>query len=180
MGVLEIIAETRLGDGVLRSNSRLRKSLVKLEDQANRVKMGSQSIAEKKRISAIVELCIEYDRETDQEERKNILRTLEEITANEPVQVPTESLEQFETRLLHDDKEYKEAAGLEVQRANEFLKKYFSLRAKAGLGTQAEVARKSGVHRSYIAVIEKGGHKPQQKTLQKLAKAFGVEITELL
>jgi transcriptional regulator with XRE-family HTH domain len=42
------------------------------------------------------------------------------------------------------------------------------------------VARKSGLARSYVAVIESGEHVPQQKTLQKLAKAFGVDVAELL
>ena len=46
------------------------------------------------------------------------------------------------------------------------------MRAKAGLATQADVASKSGLSRSYVAVIESGEHIPQQKTLQKLARAF--------
>jgi len=60
-----------------------------------------------------------------------------------------------------------------------FLKKYFSLRARAGLETQAALAKASGLKRSYVATIETGEHFPQQKTLQKLAKAFGVDVTEL-
>jgi transcriptional regulator with XRE-family HTH domain len=34
--------------------------------------------------------------------------------------------------------------------------------------------------RSYIGVIESGEHVPQQKTLQKLAKAFGVDVADLI
>jgi len=55
-----------------------------------------------------------------------------------------------------------------------------SLRAKSGFKTQQSVAKKSGLRRSYVAVIEAGEHFPQQKTLQKLAKAFGVDVSELL
>jgi transcriptional regulator with XRE-family HTH domain len=61
-----------------------------------------------------------------------------------------------------------------------FLRKYFSLRAKANLATQQDVAKKSGLRRSYVSTIESGEHLPQQKTLQKLAKAFGVDVSELL
>jgi transcriptional regulator with XRE-family HTH domain len=60
------------------------------------------------------------------------------------------------------------------------LRKYFSLRAKAGLKTQAEVAKKAGLSRTHVTVIESGEHAPQQKTLQKLAKAFGVDVTDLM
>ena len=65
-------------------------------------------------------------------------------------------------------------------RVRAFLKKYFSLRARAGLKTQQSVAKKSGLRRSYVAVVEAGDHFPQQKTLQRLAKAFGVDVSELL
>jgi DNA-binding XRE family transcriptional regulator len=180
MGVLEIIAQTHLGPKVLRRRSSLRKSLIHMESLARELKEGSRFAAQKKRISAIAELCIEYKRETDPVERGNILRTLEEITADASIEAPTETLDQFEARLQRENGEYRQASEQDSKSTREFLRKYFSLRARAGLSTQSDVARRSGLHRSYIAVIEKGGHKPQQKTLQKLAKAFGVEITELL
>jgi len=40
-------------------------------------------------------------------------------------------------------------------------------------------SQKSWLRRSYVAVIEAGEHF-RAKTLQKLAKAFGVDVTELL
>ena len=46
--------------------------------------------------------------------------------------------------------------------------------------TQEDVAKRAGLRRSYVAVIESGAHLPQQKTLQKLAKAFDVDLAELL
>jgi len=136
--------------------------------------------AEKVRIASIVDLCFEYERESDPDEKENILRTLEEISVNKPLELPKESVEEWAGRLRKEDSGYAAAAEDAKMKSNAFLKKYFSLRAKAGLSTQAEVAQKSGLSRSYIAVIESGDHEPQQKTLQKLAKAFQVDVTELL
>ena len=135
---------------------------------------------ERKRIESIVELCFEYDRETDPDEKANLLRTLEEITANTPLELPTATVEEWDEQLVAETPAYAKTAAADAQRLQAFRKKYFSLRAKAGFETQTAVARHSGLRRSYIAVIETGDHFPQQKTLQKLAAAFGVDVGELL
>jgi len=176
VGILEIIAEQRLGLTALKAHPKLRLAFERAEEATRRPKISPD---EKARIAAIVELCFEYDRESDPEEKANILRTLDEISANEPIEMPTRSVEDWETQLKVEDSSYAKA-DREARRATDaFLKKYFSLRAKAGLATQSAVARASGLKRSYIAVIETGEHFPQQKTLQKLAGAFGVDVTEL-
>ncbi len=135
---------------------------------------------EKARIGSIVDLCFQYERETNADEKANILRTLEEISANQPLELPTGTVDDWEKKLTADDASYAQVSEAEAQRLRQFRKKYFSLRAKAGLETQAAVAKKSGLRRSYVAVIETGDHFPQQKTLQKLAKALGVDLHELL
>jgi DNA-binding XRE family transcriptional regulator len=173
MSVLEIVAEKHLGERTLRSHPKLRAALRRIE--------GSAAVkAERERIASIVELCFEYDRETDADEKKNILRTLEEITANQPLELPKESLEDWETTLRKTDAAYAKADAMATRKTEAFLKVYFSLRAKAKLATQADVAKKSGLSRSYVAVIESGEHMPQQKTLQKLARAFGVDVAALI
>jgi DNA-binding XRE family transcriptional regulator len=172
MGVLEIIAEKHLGALALRKHPQIRAALTRIGDTADKG-------ADKERIAAIVELCFEYDREPDPEEKKNILSTLEEISSNEPLELPAETIEEWHQRLIESDTGYAKANAAAGKRTAAFLKKYFSLRAKAGLATQTEVARKSGLSRSYVAVIESGEHVPQQKTLQKLARAFGVDIADL-
>lgn len=43
---------------------------------------------EKARIESIITLCLEYDRETDTDEKENILRTLVEIITNAPLELP--------------------------------------------------------------------------------------------
>ena len=64
--------------------------------------------------------------------------------------------------------------------SSRFLRKYSSLKHRAGFKTQAEVAKATAIGRTQIAVLESGKHMPQQKTLQKLATAFGVDVAELM
>jgi len=177
MSVLEIIAENHLGRVALQSHPKLRKSFVQIERD---VRSPEVMKMERERIASIVELCFEYRRETDLDEKENILRVLEEISANKPLELPKESVEEWDERLKKTDQSYAQAHAKGQREIGSFLKKYFSLRAKAGLATQSEVAKKSGLSRAYVAVIESGEHFPQQKTLQKLAKALSVDVSELL
>lgn len=177
MTVLEIIAEQRLGVKNLAGHPRLRAALRRIDDFARGKDSGED---EKARIASIVELCFAYERETDSDEKANILRALEEISGNEPLELPDETIEEWETKLSSKDAAFAKAQKTLDRRRKAFQKKYFSFRARAGMQTQAEVARRAGLRRSYVAVIEAGVHFPQQKTLQKLAKAFNVDVTELL
>jgi hypothetical protein len=43
---------------------------------------------DKARMESIITLCLEYDRETDADEKENILRTLVEIITNAPLELP--------------------------------------------------------------------------------------------
>ena len=54
-----------------------------------------------------------------------------------------------------------------------------SLRLAAGL-TQAELARRTGIHRPNIARVEAGRHTPSLETLSRLAAAIGVPTTRVL
>lgn len=177
MGVLEIIAEQRLGAKEWEAHPQLRAALERIDQSVRRPNLHED---EKARIASLVELCFAYERESDPEEKSNILRTLEEISANEPLELPTETVEEWEEKLESSSADYGKAKSKLERRRDAFQLKYFSLRAKAGLQTQEAVAKKAGLRRSYVAVIESGDHYPQQKTLQKLAKAFGVDVSELL
>lgn len=176
MGVLEIIAEHHLGATAFAKHPGLREALERAEKSSHRSNISDD---EKERIASLVELCFEYDRESDPEEKKNILKTLTEISANKPLEMPTQTLEEWEDQLKSNDRAFVKASHAADHHIKRFLRKYFSLRAKAGFETQAAVAKASGLKRSYVAVIETGEHFPQQKTLQKLAKAFAVDVTEL-
>ena len=177
MTVLEIIAEQRLGRKKLAGHPELQAALRRIDASAREEGSGAD---EKARIASIVELCFAYERETDVEERANILRTLEEISENKSLELPTETLEEWEEKLTSTNAAFAKASKTAEGRREAFQRKYFSFRAKAGLRTQEEVAKKAGLRRSYVAIIESGTHLPQQKTLQKLAKAFDVDVADLL
>lgn len=177
MGILEIIAEHKFGSKELESHPELRAALARAEESVRRPHPNAD---DKARVAALVELCFAYERESDPEEKANIFRTLDEISANEPLELPTETLEEWEKSLEARDAGFAKAKRKTELRRQEFQKRYFSLRARAGLQTQEAVAKKAGLRRSYVAIIESGDHFPQQKTLQKLAKAFAVDVAELL
>jgi len=179
MGILEIIAEHHLGSATLLKHGGLRRSFARIDGLFSKKNAVAED-AERERVASIVELCFEYDRESDPEEKENILRTLEEISSNEPLELSVQTVDEWEETLKSSDKVFAKADERDRKKTKAFLKRYFSLRAKAGLATQADVARKSGLSRGYVAVIESGEHFPQQKTLQKLAKAFGADVAALL
>ena len=177
MTVLEIIAEQSIGKKTLADHPQLRSALQRIDNSTHG---GNPGEDEKARIASLVELCSAYERETDADEKGNILRTLEEVSENDPLEPLTETIEDWEEQLASKDPAFAKAKRALDRRRREFQKKYFSFRARAGLRTQEAVAKRAGLRRSYVAVIEAGVHFPQQKTLQKLAKAFDVDVAELL
>ena len=60
-----------------------------------------------------------------------------------------------------------------------FGKKLKEVRLKKNL-SRGDVARILGVHRSYVSGLERGRRNPSLLTVQKVAKALGVEAKELL
>lgn len=60
-----------------------------------------------------------------------------------------------------------------------FGKALREIRLKKNL-SQGDIAKKLGVHRSYISGLERGKRNPSLLTIKKMAKAIGVEPKELL
>ena len=60
-----------------------------------------------------------------------------------------------------------------------FGKKLKEVRLKKGL-SQGDVARILGVHRSYVSGLERGVRNPSLLTVQKVAKALGVNAKTLI
>lgn len=54
-----------------------------------------------------------------------------------------------------------------------------SLRKKNGW-SQEELADKSGFHRTYIGMVERGERNPSLINLEKFAKAFDIKLSQLL
>ena len=46
--------------------------------------------------------------------------------------------------------------------------------------SQEELADRTGFHRTYIGMIERGERNPSLKNIKKFADAFGVSLSELL
>ena len=60
-----------------------------------------------------------------------------------------------------------------------FGKRIREIRLKKKM-SQGDIAKKLGVHRSYISGLERGKRNPSLLTINKMAKAMGVEPKELL
>jgi DNA-binding XRE family transcriptional regulator len=180
MEVLELVVEKSIGKDVLARHSKLKSALRKVDQRGSTRTDARSTEEEKQRITAIIELCFEYRRENDAEERQNILRTLDEIAANESIELPSQNIEQWDDELAARDRDYAKLRKRDEARVEKFLRKYSSLKHRAGFRTQVEVAKAAGIGRTQIAVLESGKHMPQQKTLQKLATAFGVDVADLM
>ncbi len=180
MEVLELVVEKSIGKAVLARHSKLKSALRKVGQRGSTRTGACSTEEEKQRITAIIELCFEYRRESDPEERQNILRTLDEIAANQPIELPSQNIEQWDDELAARGRDYAKLREMDEARVDKFLRKYSSLKHRAGFRTQAEVAKAAGIGRTQIAVLESGKHMPQQKTLQKLATAFGVDVADLM
>ena len=61
----------------------------------------------------------------------------------------------------------------------QFGKKLREVRLKKKL-SQGDIARILGVHRSYISGLERGRRNPSLLTVQKIAKALGVNAKDLI
>ena len=175
MEILEIV-----GESIAANDAELGQALRRVEETVKAQKAKDTSADEKQRIRDIIALCFEYDREENKEEKENIEETLRELIMNAPIALPTKTLSQWDDEHAQSNPRYAELRERDEQRRKQFIRKYASLKAKAGFQTQIEIANASGLHRTQISAIESGKHVPQHKTLQKLAKALGVDIAELL
>ena len=61
------------------------------------------------------------------------------------------------------------------KKIGEKLKK---IRTQKGM-SQGDIAKKLGVHRSYISGIERGIRNPTVKNIERLADALGVDVSAL-
>ena len=74
----------------------------------------------------------------------------------------------------------KEAAKQLEAEGKAFREAYFHHKARLGLTTQEDVGKLTGINRRHISAIERGVHRPQFRTLKKLADAFGIDVTKLI
>jgi transcriptional regulator with XRE-family HTH domain len=62
---------------------------------------------------------------------------------------------------------------------NKFGEKVRELRRARGL-SQEELAFRAGIHRNYLGGIERGERNPALDNISAIAKALGVDLSELL
>jgi len=60
-----------------------------------------------------------------------------------------------------------------------FGKRLRALREARGW-SQEEFADRAGLHRTYVSAVERGVRNPTLSVLERLAKAFGIKLSELL
>jgi DNA-binding XRE family transcriptional regulator len=121
------------------------------------------------------------------EEAKNIVETVWEVfqaihTLQTKEGLPSEdsqNLDEIEKELLSNQKG-KMARESNQREANFFLEKYNHHKARLGLLTQEDVSKLTGLDRRQISVLEQGKHKPQFKTIKRIADAFGVPVKEFM
>lgn len=58
-----------------------------------------------------------------------------------------------------------------------FARRVRELRTARGW-SQDELAAKSGLHRSYVGIVERGEKSATLDTVERIAKAFNVEVSE--
>lgn len=119
------------------------------------------------------------------DEAKNIVETVSEVlqamhTLSTGEGLPSEdsqSVDEIEHGLL-SSAEGQTARKQNDEEAKSFLDKYNHHKARLGLLTQEDVSKLTGIDRRQISVLEQGKHKPQFKTLKRIADAFGVSVNE--
>lgn len=60
-----------------------------------------------------------------------------------------------------------------------FGKRLRALREERGW-SQEEFADRAGLHRTYVSAVERGVRNPTLSVLERLAKAFGIKLSEML
>jgi DNA-binding XRE family transcriptional regulator len=81
---------------------------------------------------------------------------------------------------IENEPEYVEAKK-ELERDDEkFMKAYFYHKSRLNLNTQDDVARLTGLDRRQVSNLETSKHKPQFKTIKKIAEAFRADISEFI
>jgi DNA-binding XRE family transcriptional regulator len=113
----------------------------------------------------LFELLQEWRKTGEPEEKDSLQRAMEEILAQVPVSVRSLPPPGEATGVL---KSWAEHVGAKIRQ----------LRAEAGM-TQDQLAETAGLPQSHISRIENAQHSATHLTLEKIAKALGVEVGKI-
>lgn len=115
----------------------------------------------------LFELLQEWRKAKDPEEQHSIRQAMEEILAQTPVAVRDKALTE-EKPWGRGRKKWAEHVGSKVK----------ELREQANL-TQTALAQKAGLPQSQISRVENAEHSATSLTLEKIAKALGVQVRQI-
>ena len=125
---------------------------------------------------ALAELVGAYAACRDEQEREEIVVSMTELVAPPEYFAASESIGLDEW--AGSDSKTESAIRRLAKQKNAFAQKLKRLMAERGL-TQQQLARKLGVSQPTVSAILKGEHKPQPKTLKRLATAMDCSIEDL-
>lgn len=108
-----------------------------------------------------------------------VLEAIKALSKQEEESSDAKDIDAVEAEYLNTEEGKSSSADLKID-IDKFLKNYTSYKSKLGLKTQQDVANLTGIDRRYISIIEGGKHKPQFKTLKRLADSFGIEVDQLI
>lgn len=113
----------------------------------------------------LYELMQELSHSESEEDLESIVVAMREILDQCPIRV----------RKMEVDGDFK--PGERLKKWIEFVSvKIRKCREQFGM-TQEELAAQSGLPQSHISRLENGQHSPSRKTLEKIAQAFGVDVS---
>ena len=115
----------------------------------------------------LFELIQEWRQAEEPEAQRDIRRAIEEIVAQLPIRAKP-FLSEGDKPLARGLKAWAEHVGRRIR----------DLREKAAL-TQVQLAEKAGLPQSHISRLENAEHSATNMTLEKIAKALGVEVSDL-
>lgn len=115
----------------------------------------------------LFQLLMDWMKSEDQDERQGILLAMEEILAQAPVVVREMTLAK-ESNMPHGLSKWAKHVGSKIR----------ELREKAGLN-QTQLAEKAGLSQSHVSRLENAEHSPANFTLQKIAQALGVSVSDI-
>ena len=122
------------------------------------------------------ELLNDFQDCESEDEKQEILLTILEILMAKPVQVG--SIEQWERDLAATPEGASAAKDLQRQ-AKGFGENLRRLRGEKAI-SQQQLAKASNMTQPQISYLERGEHRPQEATVEKLAEALGVAPETLL
>lgn len=114
------------------------------------------------------ELVLELLKAQNEEEKLSVWTAMREILSQKPVASRPISLEAGRSKPIGKAKNWAEYIGKTIRQFR-----------KDRNWTQAELAQRAGIPQSHVCRIELAEYTPTYRTLEKIAKAFGLDVHQI-